>query len=75
MQNNSFSERIDTGVDPLLAVREVAALLGVSVPTVYRGVAAGTLPRPVKIGAASRWPRSEIRAFIERAKAAREKVA
>lgn len=59
-------------VDPLLTVREVAALLRRSVPSVFRGVAKGDLPRPVKLGASSRWPRSEILAVIERAKAARE---
>ena len=59
-------------VDPLLTVREVAALLRRSVPSVFRGVAKGDLPRPVKPGASSRWPQSEILAVIEAAKAARE---
>lgn len=59
------------GVDPLLTVREAAALLQVSVPTFWRRVADRTVPRPVKLGGLSRWPRSEILAVIDRAKAAR----
>lgn len=59
------------GVDPLLTVREAAALLQVSVPTFWRRVADCTVPRPVKLGGLSRWPRSEILAVIDKAKAAR----
>jgi predicted DNA-binding transcriptional regulator AlpA len=58
-------------VDRLLKDREGAALLNVSVPTFWRRVADGTIPRPIKFGALSRWPQSELLAVIERAKAAR----
>lgn len=58
-------------VDPLLSIREAAALLGVSVPTFWRRVADGTIPKPIKLGALSRWPHSEILQVIETAKAAR----
>lgn len=58
--------------DSLLKAREGAALLQISVPTFWRRVADGTVPKPVKIGALSRWPRSEIVAVIEHAKAQRE---
>ena len=57
--------------DPLLTVREGAKELGCSVPTFWRWVANGTLPKPVKLGGMSRWPRSELLAVIETAKAAR----
>ncbi|MBY5973068.1 hypothetical protein KUV28_11970 [Ferrimonas balearica] len=57
--------------DPLLTVRESAALLQVSVPTFHRRVADGTIPKPLKLGALSRWPQSEILQVIEKAKAAR----
>lgn len=57
--------------DPLLKDKEVAGILSMSVPTVWRRVADGTIPKPVKIGALSRWPRSEILAVIESAKAQR----
>ncbi len=57
--------------DPLLNVRESAALAGVSVPTFWRRVADKTFPPPVKLGSLSRWPRSEIIAAIDEAKAAR----
>jgi excisionase family DNA binding protein len=58
-------------IDPLLTVREAAPMLGVSIPTFWRRVADGTISKPIKLGALSRWPRSEIIEVIERAKAAR----
>jgi excisionase family DNA binding protein len=64
--------RIDSRVlDPLLTVREGASVLQVSIPTFWRWVAQGALPKPVKLGRMSRWPQSELLDFIERAKARR----
>ena len=57
--------------DPLLTARESAKYLQVSIPTFWRRVADRTIPKPVKIGNLSRWPRSEILAVIETAKAQR----
>lgn len=57
--------------DPLLTVREGADLLQISVPTFWRWVSKGTLPKPVKLGGMSRWPQSELLAVIDRAKAQR----
>ena len=57
--------------DPLLNAREAAAILQISVPTFWRHVANGLVPKPVKLGGLSRWPKSEILAVIEAAKAAR----
>ena len=59
-------------IDPLLTAREGAQQLQVSVPTFWRWVANGILPKAVKLGGMSRWPRSEILAVIERAKAQRD---
>lgn len=58
-------------VDPLLTARESAAVLQISVPTFWRRVADGTVPKPVKIGSLSRWPLSEIEGVIAKAKAQR----
>lgn len=57
--------------DPLLNAREGAAVLRISIPTFWRRVADGTVPKPVKIGALSRWPQTEVLAVIELAKARR----
>lgn len=54
--------------DPLLTAREGAKILQVSIPTFWRRVADGTVPPPVKIGALSRWPASEITQVIQVAK-------
>lgn len=65
--------------DLLLKDEGVALILGISVPAFWRRVADGTLPKPIKLGAPSRWPRSEILSVIEGTKAGlreheREKV-
>ena len=62
---------IPEAADPLLIAREGAAILQISVPTFWRRVADGTITKPVKLGGLSRWPKSEILAVIETAKAAR----
>lgn len=64
-----------TLVDPLLTAREASPILGISVPTFWRRVADGTVPKPIKMGALSRWPQSEILQVIEDAKAARAAAA
>lgn len=46
-------------------VREVANALHCSVATVWRGVAAGELPKPIKIGGRTLWSLPEIEALIE----------
>jgi predicted DNA-binding transcriptional regulator AlpA len=65
-QSKSFAH-----TDPLLIAREGAAILQISIPTFWRRVADGTVPKPVKLGGLSRWPKSEILGVIETAKAAR----
>ncbi len=57
--------------DPLLNIREVSALIHKSVPSVYRDVSLGLLPKPIKLGGSARWPQSEILDVIEKAKASR----
>src|SRR5690606_27075477 len=59
-------------IDPLLKDRECAALLSMSVPTFWRRVADGTVPKPIKLGGLSRWAQSEIIAVIDAAKALRK---
>lgn len=57
--------------DPLLTAGESAEELAMSEPTFWRRVADGTVPKPIKFGHLSRWPRSEILNVIEQAKARR----
>ena len=58
--------------DRLVSVKDTAALYGCSVATVWRRVADGTIPQPVKIGGMTRWSLSELYAAIEAAKADRQ---
>ncbi|WOH79008.1 helix-turn-helix domain-containing protein [Bradyrhizobium sp. BEA-2-5] len=58
--------------DPLLTDIEGCAILGIAKPTWHKWVRRGLIPKPVKLGHLSRWPRSEIVDVIKRAKAARQ---
>ncbi|EJF83277.1 helix-turn-helix transcriptional regulator [Bartonella rattimassiliensis] len=53
---------------PLLTVREAAKLLNISVSTLWRRVADGSVPKPLKIGSLARWLHSDLRNVIEKAK-------
>lgn len=55
--------------DRLLKQRKVVDLVGFSRPTIYKKIADGKFPRPVKIGRASRWSERAISAWIEEQKA------
>jgi len=57
--------------DPLLTDKEAAKLLNVSVATLWRRVQDKTLKSPIKIGMLSRFPQSDLIAFVERAKSRR----
>ena len=49
----------------LLTVRDVAAMLAVSVRTVWRLSATGALPRPLRLGTKTlRWRLSDVRAYL-----------
>ncbi|EJF98841.1 hypothetical protein MEI_00008 [Bartonella vinsonii subsp. arupensis Pm136co] len=54
--------------ETLLTTRESAKMLGISVTTLWRRVADGTVPKPLKIGALSRWLASDLHDVIEKAK-------
>ena len=50
----------------LLTVKQVAALLQISVRTMRRNIAEGKMPDPTYVGArAPRWGRAQIMAWIE----------
>ncbi|ABM17751.1 helix-turn-helix transcriptional regulator [Marinobacter nauticus] len=52
-------------LDRMLRRKEVEAITGRSRSAIYEGMAAGTFPKPVKIGArAVAWPESAIRNWI-----------
>ena len=53
------------GEDRLLRVDEGAAMLAISVRAFYRLIADGQLPRPVKIGRATRMPLSDLERYID----------
>ncbi|MEL7444703.1 MAG: AlpA family phage regulatory protein [Pseudomonadota bacterium] len=59
----------------LITDKEVANIIGCSRATVWRRVADGTLPQPLKIGGSTRWVDAEINGRIEEAMANREVAA
>lgn len=72
IDHNGADRRLNVAAERLITDTEGAAILCCSKATWWRRVADGTIPRPIKLGHASRWPLSEILAVIERAKAARD---
>ncbi|WP_407493815.1 helix-turn-helix transcriptional regulator [Pseudooceanicola sp. MF1-13] len=64
----------DDNFERLLKVGEVAKLLGVSVSTVWRHVANGSLPEPVRFGGITRWAQSELANCLDKMKAERPEV-
>ncbi|MCR5256926.1 MAG: helix-turn-helix domain-containing protein [Desulfovibrio sp.] len=46
----------------MLAVTDVADMLGISASSVRRLVRAGTLPQPLRLGGSVRWRRAEVEA-------------
>lgn len=57
-----------TTVDPLLKATEVAEMLNISVTSIYRRMADGTLPKPIKFGTLSRWSKADIARAVETAR-------
>jgi predicted DNA-binding transcriptional regulator AlpA len=64
-----------TTLDPLLKAREVAEMLSISIPSLYRRMADGTIPPPIKLGSLSRWSRSEILHAVDDARLRRTRQA
>lgn len=54
--------------DILLKTTEVREILQISHASLYRRIADGTIPKPIKLGSASRWYRADIMAAIDAAK-------
>ncbi|MCA9280715.1 MAG: helix-turn-helix domain-containing protein [Phycisphaeraceae bacterium] len=52
-------------VDRLLSLNDAAAYLGICRRTIYRLIASGELPQPVKVGSATRLPESDLARYIE----------
>jgi excisionase family DNA binding protein len=75
---NSMSKSLSNAFDhddPLLRDVDTCALLNISKPTFWRWVRRGTFPKPIKLGALSRWPRSDVTKFLERAAQNRDNAA
>lgn len=48
----------------LLDVEEVAAMLDISMRSVWRRVSEGLMPKPIRLGTSVRWRRSEIEDWV-----------
>lgn len=52
--------------DALLKITTVVQIVGLSTANIYRRIAAGTFPAPIKLTArCSRWKSEDIRAWIQ----------
>lgn len=62
-------------MDRMVGIKEVAARFDVSERGVWRRVAEGDLPHPVKFGKLSKWFESELDAVFEKKKRQRDSLA
>lgn len=58
----------------LLTDREVAAMLGIGVRSVWRKAQDGRLPPPAKVGGSTRWVKSTMREWIDLKEEAAERL-
>ena len=64
--SNFNTPSASTGGAPLLRLRAVCARVGLSEPSIYRLMALGVFPRPLKVGLrAVAWRETDISAWIE----------
>ncbi len=49
----------------LFTASELAQVLGTSTRTIWRLLAAGKIPKPVRLGSRPRWPADELREWIK----------
>ena len=57
---------MDVKLDRMMRISEVIDVLGVSRSTLYRMVAGGGFPRPVRVGQrATRWRQSDIQQWMD----------
>ena len=59
-------------IDRLLTLEEVRRIIGLSSATLYRLIARGQFPSPIRIGRTSRWPESEVSSFVQARMGSRE---
>ncbi len=57
--------RTSAAPDRLLTVAQVAAMLAISVRTVWKLCSTGDLPQPLHLGGSRRWRESDITKYIE----------
>lgn len=72
MKDTTCQTMTKSGPDQLLTLAEVATRLSLSKRAIYRLIARGSLPRPVKIGGATRLCESDLTQFLETLKAERK---
>lgn len=54
----------NTPTDELIRMARVETISGWKRSRIYQGVGEGTFPRPVKLGAASRWSLREVQRWV-----------
>lgn len=61
LRNGGKPARIRDNHPPLaLRIEDIAKLFSCGIRTVWRRVADGTLPRPIKLGGSTRWDADEV---------------
>lgn len=67
---NTTPTHIQSSDEKLVSAREAASRYGMSVSWLYEEVAAGRIPKPIKLGKSSRWRLSALLQNIDERSAA-----
>jgi predicted DNA-binding transcriptional regulator AlpA len=70
-----MNTEINTNLEKLISLKETAEMLDLSVRAVYRLIARGILPRPLKIGGATKFFESDLKRYFDSLKNKRDKRA
>ncbi len=68
MNNKSSITKTPDVPDQLLTLEQAAAILAISRRTLYRMIAAGEFPAPLRVGGARRVAASDLTAYLTRLK-------
>jgi excisionase family DNA binding protein len=60
-----MNTEINTNLEKLISLKETAEMLDLSVRAVYRLIARGILPRPVKVGGATKFFESDLKNYFD----------
>ncbi len=59
-KNSAVLTSISASIKPFLSIKDLQAASGKSRSTIYRWIAEGIMPKPIRVGGSSLWPEEII---------------